>query len=149
MIGREATLFEYGRTCTTCYETQSLREFTNYKEHSINARNPPDFYIRVCRACRIEANKTPDVRRVCERCNKLRKEDAFIQVPRHDSAQDEWCSTCRTKIERQWSKGRWKVDGYINMPSNHGKRSRVKCDDCLVVIERRHISHHDKTCSEK
>jgi hypothetical protein len=149
MQDRERALYEYGRTCTTCYETQSLREFTNYKDPSIVSRQIPALYVRVCRTCRIEASDTPAVRRVCERCEKLRKEDAFIRVPRHDVAQDEWCRTCRSKIERQWSKGRWKVDGYTNMPWSRGKRSRVKCDDCLVVIERRHISRHDKSCGEK
>lgn len=142
-------LFEYERTCITCDETKSFREFTNYKDPSIVARHTPGLYVSVCRACRIEANDAPDVRRVCERCEKLRKEDAFIQAPQHDVAQDEWCCTCRRYIERQWTKGRWEVDGYTNMPWCRGKRSRLKCDDCLVVIERRHISSHDKSCSEK
>jgi hypothetical protein len=141
---------EYSRTCTECDETLSLREFTNYKEPSIIARQPRCFYDNVCRTCRIETSAVPVIHRECVRCEKSRKEDAFIRVPRVAVPQDQWCRTCRRDIERQWSKGRWLVEGYTNMPRLHRQsRSHVRCNACRTVIVRRDIASHDRMCDEK
>lgn len=140
MVIVKATVQVYDRTCRRCEKTRPLCDFMNYREPSINARRPPPFYSKFCRSCRTDNHLQK-----CDCCEKHRKEESFIQNPRPNVLQDEWCLTCRRDIERQWARGRWQIEGYTNMRYN-GKQSRVRCDACFIVLLRRHISQHDKTC---
>ena len=108
----------------------------NYKEQSINSEARP-VYGRICRPCRERVHE----KQQCPGCEKMRRTDAFIHNPHPDNYQDTICLRCRRMIEREWSKGRWAIEGFTSLPSR-GHHSFVRCDECLLEMDRRHVKSH-------
>ncbi len=121
------------RECIKCAETKPWRTFINYNESASR-------YSKICRPCR-ELEPMHFEKRECPSCEKSRNIDAFVENPRPDVFNDKICRTCRRNIERQWSKGRWQLEGYTSLPAR-GSHSQVQCISCTVILDRRRVLTH-------
>lgn len=124
------------RICDECDVSQPIRAFINYKE-------PVSKGGTKCRDCRENTPVAP--KRVCPGCQKMRRAEAFRQPHelRNDAFQDARCRQCRRNIEREWTRGRWKLEGYTSMPAR-SHNARVRCDTCLIVLYRSQVLKHNR-----
>ena len=116
--------------CTDCQEIQPMRQFMNY---SNSARS---FYDRRCRLCRITRKA-----KQCPQCQQERRIIAFVPTPRHNHYQDTLCRLCRNAITRAWNEDRFVIEGFTNVKPK-GSHPQVQCNDCLLILDRRHVNSH-------
>lgn len=114
--------------CTRCGIEQAIGAFFDYRTMK---------YDTVCRDCRA----LPKRRRLCENCGKMRPLEAFLQTPAEQDYMAHQCCTCRRKVAREWTRGRWQVEGFINRRPK-GSHPQVECEACHAVFDRRRMLRH-------